>query len=212
MESDQNLILIDGIDRTDSVASFRFQGGRCAIIYHNSPKTYHYRAENVRLLKLQKRINAAELIIRANGIPLSKVDEILDFGPYYRLVRTGRKALTYSRSQVEFHKNCLTESEPKTVFDYFKETAATISLVSEDGFNILRAQYDRVEAVSDDTALSCYLDLSQKPVVRTLPQTIIYPFGLNQSQKTAVENALSSQISIIQGPPGTGKTQTILNL
>ena len=212
MESDQNLILINGIDRTDSVASFRFQGGRCAIVYHKSPKTYHYRAENVRLLKLQKRINAAELIIRANGIPLSKVDEILDFGPYYRLVRAGRKTLTYSRSQVEFHKNCLTESEPKTVFDYFKETAATISLVSEDGFNILRAQYDRVEAVSDDTALSCYLDLSQKPVVRSIPQTIIYPFGLNQSQKTAVENALSSQISIIQGPPGTGKTQTILNI
>lgn len=59
---------------------------------------------------------------------------------------------------------------------------------------------------------SLYLDSSKKPAVRTLPETVIYPFGLNQSQKTAVENALSSQISIIQGPPGTGKTQTILNI
>ena len=41
---------------------------------------------------------------------------------------------------------------------------------------------------------------------------MIYPFGLNQSQKLAVERALSSKISIIQGPPGTGKTQTILNI
>ena len=41
---------------------------------------------------------------------------------------------------------------------------------------------------------------------------LIFPFGLNQSQKAAVENAFSSQISIIQGPPGTGKTQTILNI
>jgi replication-associated recombination protein RarA len=41
---------------------------------------------------------------------------------------------------------------------------------------------------------------------------LIYPFGVNQSQKAAVENAFSSQISIIQGPPGTGKTQTILNI
>ena len=32
------------------------------------------------------------------------------------------------------------------------------------------------------------------------------------SQKKAVENALTNQVSIIQGPPGTGKTQTILNI
>ena len=45
-----------------------------------------------------------------------------------------------------------------------------------------------------------------------MPEAVIYPFGLNQSQKLAVERALSSKISIIQGPPGTGKTQTILNI
>ncbi len=43
-------------------------------------------------------------------------------------------------------------------------------------------------------------------------QVPIYPFGFNLSQKTAVEKALSSRLSIIQGPPGTGKTQTILNI
>lgn len=41
---------------------------------------------------------------------------------------------------------------------------------------------------------------------------MIYPFGINESQLTAVEQAFSSQISIIEGPPGTGKTQTILNI
>ena len=50
------------------------------------------------------------------------------------------------------------------------------------------------------------------PKKRDLPGVILYPFGLNQSQKIAVEHALSSQVSIIQGPPGTGKTQTILNI
>ncbi len=35
---------------------------------------------------------------------------------------------------------------------------------------------------------------------------------MNESQLKAVENAFSSQISIIEGPPGTGKTQTILNI
>ncbi|AUB31789.1 AAA domain-containing protein [Spiroplasma floricola] len=41
---------------------------------------------------------------------------------------------------------------------------------------------------------------------------LIYPFGINNSQKRAVENVFKSNISIIQGPPGTGKTQTILNI
>ncbi|NWD68945.1 DUF2726 domain-containing protein [Pseudomonas gingeri] len=43
-------------------------------------------------------------------------------------------------------------------------------------------------------------------------QGLIYPFGLNESQLQAVEQAFSAQISVIEGPPGTGKTQTILNI
>lgn len=40
----------------------------------------------------------------------------------------------------------------------------------------------------------------------------IFPFGINESQLQAVEQAFTSQISLIEGPPGTGKTQTILNI
>ncbi|WP_042167076.1 AAA domain-containing protein [Paenibacillus gorillae] len=40
----------------------------------------------------------------------------------------------------------------------------------------------------------------------------IFPFRYNLSQKTALDQALRSKISIIEGPPGTGKTQTILNI
>ncbi|WP_212950600.1 AAA domain-containing protein [Paenibacillus cookii] len=31
------------------------------------------------------------------------------------------------------------------------------------------------------------------------------------SQRTALDQALKSAISIVEGPPGTGRTQTILN-
>ncbi|WMN20357.1 AAA domain-containing protein [Pseudomonas piscis] len=43
-------------------------------------------------------------------------------------------------------------------------------------------------------------------------QGLIYPFGLNESQLKAVEQAFRAQVSVIEGPPGTGKTQTILNI
>jgi len=61
-----------------------------------------------------------------------------------------------------------------------------------------------------DTALHAYCtgqNTAQKPSME-----LIYPFGLNESQLTAVERAFSHQISMVEGPPGTGKTQTILNI
>ena len=212
MDSKKYMLLINGQDKTDSVASFRFQDGMCDVVYSSAPKPYHYRAEKVQLLKVQSRIDPSQFIITVDGNPLSQVDEILDFGPFYRFLRTGKRALTYQKGQVELQKNCLTNQKQACVFEYFKETAAAVSLVAEGGLNILSAQYERIKSVSDATVLSCYLDSSKQPAVRALPEAVIYPFGLNQSQKTAVENALSSQVSIIQGPPGTGKTQTILNI
>ena len=212
MDSRKYMLLVNGQDKTDSVASFRFQNGMCEVIYTNSPKAYHYRAEKVQLLKVESRINPSDFIITVDGDIIQQVDEILDFGPFYRFLRTGKKALTYPKGQVELQKNCLKNQKQAGVFEYFKETAAAVSLVAEGGLNILSAQYERIKSVSDVTVLSYYLDSSKKPTVRALPEAVIYPFGLNQSQKTAVENALSSQVSIIQGPPGTGKTQTILNI
>ena len=52
MDGEQCLLLINGQDKTDSVASFRFQDGMCEVIYTNSPKAYHYRAEKVQLLNV----------------------------------------------------------------------------------------------------------------------------------------------------------------
>lgn len=73
-------------------------------------------------------------------------------------------------------------------------------------------QYDKIQQVSEDTVLASHL-ASQKGVkMPQMPETVIYPFGLNQSQKLAVEKVFPSKISIIQDSPGTGKTQTILNI
>ena len=80
VNGEQYLILINGQDKTDSVASFHFQDGMCEVIYANSPKAYHYRAEKVQLLKVQSRINPSDFIIIVDGDTIQQVDEILDFG------------------------------------------------------------------------------------------------------------------------------------
>ena len=212
MDRERYLILINGQDKTDSVKEFRPCGDACDIIYTSSPQVYHYQGGKVKILELQQRIDPAGLIVTVKGVCMTQVDMILDFGPYYRLVCSGKKTLSYPREEVEIQHNCLTEDSQKCIFDYFKETAGSVSLVVGNDINILSMQYERIQTVSEETVLACYLELGRQPKTAPLPETVIYPFGLNQSQKVAVENALSSQISIIQGPPGTGKTQTILNI
>lgn len=157
MDSRKYMLLVNGQDKTDSVASFHFQDGMCEVIYANSPKAYHYRAEKVQLLKVQSRINPSDFIITVDGDIIQQVDEILDFGPFYRFLRTGKKALTYPKGQVELQENCLTNQKQADIFEYFKETAAAVSLIAEGGLNILSAQYERIKSVSDVTVLSLSL-------------------------------------------------------
>lgn len=60
------------------------------------------------------------------------------------------------------------------------------------------------------TALHAYC--SGQNATRVAGGNLIFPFGVNESQLTAVERAFGHQVSVIEGPPGTGKTQTILNI
>ena len=209
----KHLIIIKGKDQTDTVASFHFHGGICEVVYSSAPnKTYEFKSSNVEILPLQREINPSEVIVTANGQTISGIDELLDFGTYYRIVRNGKKDLSFRRSEVQFQRNCLSRRKNQEILQYFKENAAAISLMAENGANILCMQYDRITQVCEDTVLASYLEPQRKIKASKIPESIIYPFGMNQSQKLAVERALSSKISIIQGPPGTGKTQTILNI
>ena len=93
-----HLIIIKGKDQTDMVASFRFHDRICEVIYSSAPnKAYEFKSSNVEILPLQKKINPSEVIVTANGQNISGIDELLDFGAYYRIVRNGKKVRCNSR-------------------------------------------------------------------------------------------------------------------
>ena len=70
---------------------------------------------------------------------------------------------------------------------------------------------DKIDVSEPRSALSNYLG-GTNPLRNRVADTLIYPFGCNESQKLAVETAFANGITIVEGPPGTGKTQTILNI
>lgn len=211
MDIQEQLILINGTDKSDAIESFALNGSKCNITYKNSPKVYAYNSSHVRVLQLQKEIELDSVIVAVNGENISHAERLLDYGDYYKIIFE-KYSRVYPREEVQLRENCLSQKACADRFDYFKQIAGAISLVAGDGFNILGHQYEKIQSVSEETVLASYL--AERPTVqeRTPPDLLLYPFGLNQSQKRAVEHAFSSQISIIQGPPGTGKTQTILNI
>ena len=157
MDARKHLIIIKGKDQTDSVSSFQFHDGKCEVVYTSAPnKSYSFQSSNVEILPLKKKIDPAQVIVTANGQTISEIDELLDFGGYYRIVRNGKKDLSFRRSEVQFQQNCLTDGKNQEAFQYFKETAAAISLEVE-GINILSMQYDKIKQVSEDTVLASYL-------------------------------------------------------
>ena len=212
MDSSKQLIVINGKDKTEAVVSLQFSGGKCNVTFNNSSRVYSYNSGNVRIIKLKQKIDPNSIIFKYKGSIITNIEQVRDFGEFYRVVRAGKKELSCKRTDVQISKNCLAEAKSKELFQYFKDTATAVSLKTENGINILKLQYDKITAVDDCTVLSRFLNTSLSVETRSHTAPLIFPFGINQSQKAAVENAFSSQVSIIQGPPGTGKTQTILNI
>lgn len=212
MDASKQLIIVNGKDKTESIVSFQFRGGKCDVVFDNSSRVYSYNSGNVRIIKLKQTIDPNTIIFKYKGVIIANIDQVRDFGEFYRVIRTGKKELSCRQTDVQISQNCLAEAQNKELFQYFKDTATAVSLKAENGTNILKLQYDKITAVDDCTVLSRFLNPNLPVEKRNYTAPLIFPFGLNQSQKVAVENAFSSQISIIQGPPGTGKTQTILNI
>lgn len=107
-----------------------------------------------------------------------------------------------------------TTIKDEAVFRYFVAVAkARVEQAKEQekkpiAENVLR-QLEKI-LPHEDTALHAYCTGQNR--TRERLGGFIYPFGINESQLKAVEQAFTSQISLIEGPPGTGKTQTILNI
>lgn len=76
---------------------------------------------------------------------------------------------------------------------------------------VYRQMLDSLYTVEKDNLLVKYFG-GIKDKISSINKSCILLNRSNNSQRIAINNAISNNISIIQGPPGTGKTTTILSL
>jgi len=205
---------------TERVESMKQEAGRYTVMFVGQPRPYTYSRE--RLLFLQ---NPEKVDLEGRGLYVRK-KHITDATEVYRFGEGDHTFwhIVYENGYYsnEDGRNVYLSRTPinmvnADLWDYLnhvvKETGIELKPSGTDEtLNLLQLQYNLVDTNRDNVPLANFLGLKTQIKARHLPNTVIYPFGCNGSQKQAVENALTHQFSIIQGPPGTGKTQTILNI
>jgi superfamily I DNA and/or RNA helicase len=213
----QNIVLIDGINRTSEIEKINYcHPGRYNIKFHKAQKTYTYGTDRVIPLKEPENVNIQNDRIIIRGLQSKDLCNIVRFNYHEHVYWSVKYNNGYSHSltdgEVEIRHSCIAEKKSKDTFEYLKQITSTNILgKDDDDYGLLFNLYDNIKFIDDQTAIAPYLN-PKTGIKHSNAESLIYPFGLNESQKKAVENTFSNQISVIKGPPGTGKTQTILNI
>jgi len=195
-------------DKTNQVVWYSKDYNSVRIKFYNSPKFYRKSYNDIEIL--QSPVNMKfrdEMYFR--GHKLLEYKSVIKFDNWVKVFYNNKASQVFYISEITTHKQLINMKEDNILrFNYYKDLAQKLSIYDNE---FLASMYDNLDIVRQDTVLSKFL-LSSK--IKTKSRTIdyIYPFGLNLSQKKAVENAFDYDISVIEGPPGTGKTQTILNI
>lgn len=213
-----NIIIINGEDKTYQVESIKRDGNKYSIRFCNSEKTYYYSIDKVVWLTGPAVMDIGNCRIFVNGRQEKNIETVHLFSSdgkkYYAITYGNGFIRHFSGNEIVIRRSCLT-GNAGNVFDYLRVCTGVSKLGTsdeEEGVRkILASIYAGIDFVDETTAASVYLDPAQG-IKKYSTDTPLFPFGCNASQERAVKVALSNQLSAIQGPPGTGKTQTILNI
>lgn len=209
-------IYVNGIDKTRQISDWTIKGdGRGGVsltCHYPSGKSWPSPLAECEVIPTREVKH--QLLKKKSSSVISAVESAVIYGEKYAVVQysAGGKKYAYKLADIEFTTPMKMKDD--SVFQYFRSVADARVIQAESekdkviAENVQR-QFDSISACAS-TALHAYCtgrNGSQEPVA-----DLIFPFGLNESQLEAVEQAFTSQISLIEGPPGTGKTQTILNI
>ncbi|BET95299.1 AAA domain-containing protein [Xenorhabdus taiwanensis] len=170
-------------------------------------KTLPYNKTNVRFFESPEALDIENSIVRLRSGSNKKWDEAFNFDNQYVVFFTNGYIEEFPFSDVEIIPNIAKQKETKHLIDYYRYLA---KFLKESSPYVHYYYEKKLNQIRDDSVLSNFVKSAQPKSKAS--SSIIFPFGVNPSQREAVTNALTSQLSIIQGPPGTGKTQTILNI
>ncbi len=218
MPTPRSFIIVKGQPKALLIEKIELvERGLYAIKYNNSPKTYHYRYDDVVWLQDAIWHDHLHLKVYVGGREQHNVSDVRSFShgnqTHWRIAYENGYVQDYLDGTIKVVKSCLEDEVAHNAFEYLKRIAQINELgKDEENGGILPSLYQEIDFIDESLIVAPYLDAEKYKPHTMHSSTLLFPFGCNASQAKAVKNAFEKQISVIQGPPGTGKTQTILNI
>jgi len=210
MDPNVYLILLNGSDKTSDVEKIESVNNKVEVQFKNNTKIYTYGKTKV-LYRTNPRINdTSDKTILFNTVPLPMSDKLLEFEDKSKVIFCDGKSKVFGSKDLVIKDSKVKNDKIRKMLSYLSEISAYTNIDNREAF--LKREWDKIKSINPQSIFQTYI-IKEQIVNREIDKTkIIYPFNFNLSQKTALENALEHNISIIEGPPGTGKTQSILNI
>ncbi len=206
-------ISMNGQDKTNQIIDWKLwekDNKLMVTVYFPSGKSF-WKPLDLCKITPQKEIHAGLLSKEENVY--QQIDKATEYGNKYIVVNYPNDQKKYVMKSEKVSIISSSDLKNEDIFSYFteivKERVRNASPENKTMTKNIERQLEKITPYKG-TALHSYC--YGKNEARNSLKHLIFPLGLNESQLKAVENAFSSQISIIEGPPGTGKTQTILNI
>lgn len=144
LDIQSNIILYNGEDITDSLASCDFdaQRNKYQVKYNKGYKVYYFNTESLIWFQNPSHIDPCAVALYIEGRLQTNMESVLDFGEYIRIIYQYGAPKRYRKDKISFDSHIPKTPDAKSVLEYFKKVSLFVSIKDENNQSFLAREYE----------------------------------------------------------------------